>query len=316
MEDIVSIVVPVYNVEKYIARCLNSLINQTYKKIEIIVVDDGSEDNSGTLCDEFGQKDDRIQIIHQRNKGLSAARNTGLRYCNGKYVCFIDSDDFVAVEFIECMLSNIKKSEADIIQCKVRAFINESDLNKLLMSNDFCVYSGRDMCHNLLNDVIEGSGVVQNKLYKSELFIRHKFIEGKIHEDEYIVYRLFYESNVAVLESELYYYQSKRPDSITHSEYSIRRLDGVEAARERMLFFKKQNEMKLCDEARAAYCRMILDNICELKHANICEKKQLIKGLKKECLSQLSVLKCSPYISVRSKIGICMRLIKSMCFRI
>ena len=145
----VSIVVPVFNVEKYVIRCLKSIEKQTYKNIEIIVVDDGSTDRSGQLCDEEALIDKRIKIIHQKNQGLSAARNMGLVCSLGEYVCFIDSDDKVADDFVEKLLTTAVISGAEIVQCSIKAFIYESEIVNIKQTDVYNIFSGRDMCINL-----------------------------------------------------------------------------------------------------------------------------------------------------------------------
>lgn len=113
----VSVIVPVYNVENYIRKCLDSIISQTLKDIEIILVDDGSEDNSGKICDEYAEKDSRIIVIHQKNNGLSNARNTGLNIASGEYIGFVDSDDYIKSEMYSEMYQTAEKTDADMVLC-------------------------------------------------------------------------------------------------------------------------------------------------------------------------------------------------------
>lgn len=128
MEPMISIVVPVYNVEKYLNRCIDSLINQTYKNIEIILVNDGSTDNSGVMCDEWVAKDERIKVIHKKNAGLGYARNSGLEICKGKYIAFVDSDDFVETSMLETMLSSMLKYNANTCYCSFNIYSNETNM--------------------------------------------------------------------------------------------------------------------------------------------------------------------------------------------
>ena len=309
----VSIVVPVFNVEKYVIRCLKSIEKQTYKNIEIIVVDDGSTDRSGQLCDEEALIDKRIKIIHQKNQGLSAARNMGLVCSLGEYVCFIDSDDKVADDFVEKLLTTAVISGAEIVQCSIKAFIYESEIVNIKQTDVYNIFSGRDMCINLFKGIIQSSGVVQNKLYKRTLFDDIVFRKGKLHEDEFIVYRLFYKSrNVAVIQSELYYYQSKREDSITNSEYNIRRLDAVMAAEEKCLFFSSEGDKILYDNAVAACCRCILENRKKVKRSSLDNKKIIIRQLRGKFWKYYSVILFSNNINLKRKIGILFLEVKSL----
>ena len=115
--DLISVVIPVYNVEKYLQRCVTSVTEQSYSNLEIILVDDGSVDNSGAICDDFAKKDKRIRVIHKENEGLGLTRNVGIKAATGNYICFIDSDDYIAREYIETIYSDLKKSSADVCYC-------------------------------------------------------------------------------------------------------------------------------------------------------------------------------------------------------
>lgn len=132
-EDLISIIVPVYKVENYLSKCLDSMICQTYKNIEIILVDDGSPDNSGKICDDYAKKDSRIKVIHKENGGLSDARNAGLKIATGKYIGFVDSDDYISVEMYEKLYNQAKKEDADIACCNYYRVKMEKNLIKELL---------------------------------------------------------------------------------------------------------------------------------------------------------------------------------------
>lgn len=117
MEEMVSIIVPVYNVEKYLEECLNSILGQTYKNLEILLIDDGSTDASGNMCDTLAENDERIKVIHKRNSGVSAARNTGLYNCNGQYITFVDSDDYIELDYVQVLMESMKQFDVDIAEC-------------------------------------------------------------------------------------------------------------------------------------------------------------------------------------------------------
>ena len=125
MTDLVSVIVPIYKVEKYLGKCVDSIINQTYKNLEIILVDDGSPDNSGKICDEYAKKDNRIKVIHKENGGLSSARNAGLDVATGEFIAFVDSDDRIHLDFVEKLYRAIKEENADIASCYVESFIKK-----------------------------------------------------------------------------------------------------------------------------------------------------------------------------------------------
>lgn len=231
-KPLVSVVVPVYNVKQYLERCIRSIVEQAYKNIEIILVDDGSSDGSSDVCDKYSAKDRRIKVIHKRNGGLSDARNAGLIQAKGDYIAFIDSDDYVSKEFIKSLYDLVLQNDAEISVCGYKR-VNESDeyieedvnvsIDKVLNSKEALidVLSPSSLC----------SIVTWNKLYKKTLFTDNDitFPVGKIHEDNFTTYKLMYEaSKVAYTSAQLYYY-TYREDSIMGRGFNIRSLDKIEA---------------------------------------------------------------------------------------
>lgn len=176
----ISVIVPVYKVEKYIYECIDSVLNQTYANIEIILVDDGSPDRCGEICDEYAQKDNRVIVIHQQNAGLSAARNAGIRLATGKYICFIDSDDYVSPDYCQTLFELLNGTSFDYSVCDVLRF--EDGQPPLRESfDDISTYSNDEYLNLQINKQREFG--VWNKLYRRELFDRICFKEGKLHED-------------------------------------------------------------------------------------------------------------------------------------
>ena len=143
MEDVVSVIVPVYNVEQYIRKCIESILNQTYNKMEIILVDDGSTDNSGIICDEYSKRDKRIKVIHKINGGLSDARNAGLDICTGDYIVFVDSDDYIKNNMIEMLHKDILEKRADISVCSY-FFDNDGNIKRKNISTEKFVTAGQE----------------------------------------------------------------------------------------------------------------------------------------------------------------------------
>ena len=132
MDSLISVIVPIYNVEKYLQKCVDSIINQTYKNLEIILVDDGSPDNCPKMCDDYAEKDSRIKVVHKENGGLSDARNVGMEVATGEYVSFIDSDDYISLDFYETLLETIVDNDSDVVECGVVKFYeNEKFIKKL-----------------------------------------------------------------------------------------------------------------------------------------------------------------------------------------
>ena len=242
-EVLVSVIVPVFRVEKYLSRCIESVLNQSIKKIEIILVDDGSDDRCPEICDGYAERDDRVTVIHQRNQGLSAARNQGIAYASGKYIVFVDSDDWIEPEMLEELCLAAEYFDADIAECGYKTIYGDKLDKTAGDSGQYLVLEGDDV---LLEEVRWGSfkSVAWNKVYKRKLFDGGlRYPEGKWHEDMFLTYRLFALANRAVyVDYNLYNYDQTRTDSITGAPFSEKTLDTIEAWREKSQFLKKRNE--------------------------------------------------------------------------
>lgn len=236
MKDfLVSIIVPIYNVEKYLDECIESLVNQSYKNLEIILVDDGSPDHSPEICDIWALKDDRIIVIHKENGGLSDARNYGLRKSTGNYITFVDSDDVVSIFFIEKLLKIMIKNKVDICECNYSTIKN--DFNDITTTSDIRCYDTRDALEYLFNENIF-KHVVWNKMYKREIIEDLEFEKDKIHEDLFFTYLAFGKSkNIAKISDNLYFYR-QRDNSIMSSKFSIKNLDAIEARMRQLNYIK------------------------------------------------------------------------------
>ena len=248
-----SIIVPVYKVEKQLEQCIRSILNQSFTNFELILVDDGSPDKCGEICDEYEKKDKRIKVIHKKNGGLSDARNAGLDIAKGKYIGFVDSDDIIHPEMYERMYNFINKYNVDIVQCKFKKFKSIEDINKLSNINNTNIeyYTSKEA----IMDMIDNNKInvnTWNKLYKRELFENERFPKGKIHEDEFLTYKLIYKSNkVAYINEELYYYY-QNDNGIMNGSNLLKRLDRIEALEERSNFFLKYGDKDLYDKSNTA----------------------------------------------------------------
>ena len=262
----ISVIVPVYQVEKYIRQCVDSILAQTFTDFELILVDDGSKDNSGKICDEYAEKDQRVRVIHKENGGLSDARNHGLDNAVGKYFMFVDADDYIAPETAECLYKNIIKEEADIAVCNFRYFFEEDGKKDFSTENKAEVLSGAEIFYNRKNERNYGFWTVAwNKLYKREKFEGLRFRFGKYHEDEFWandIYRL--NIRVSAVTECLYFYR-QRGNSIMAKKSIKKNLDIIEAFQERIYVYL--DEQKYYNQAY-----MLL--IFSLEHLN--EAKGLI----------------------------------------
>lgn len=227
-EELISIVVPIYNVEAYLEKCILSIISQTYKKIEIILVNDGSTDKSPEICDYLKTMDNRIVVIHKRNGGLSDARNVGIKKSTGKYIALIDSDDFIHETFIEKLYNVAYMHNADIVQCDFQKFTNINEIQNIEHNENIQLFNNIDALLELYKHKKNINVVAWNKLYKRELFDEILYPFAKIHEDEFTTYKLLYNSKIiAKINLPLYFYRV-RTNSIT-SCFNEKRLDILQA---------------------------------------------------------------------------------------
>ncbi|MBR3027381.1 MAG: glycosyltransferase [Bacteroidales bacterium] len=235
---IISIIIPVYNVEKYLSKCLDSVISQTYKQLEIIVIDDGSTDKSGIICDEFALKDNRIIVIHQPNGGLSAARNSGLDIAKGEYVMFVDSDDFVESTFCEKPLNIALKENVDIVTFGYFKISNKS--TKVNRTNNPRIVQASEAIKLsiTLDDVIHG--FVWNKFYRRNLFDEIRFPVGRTFEDQGVNYLLYHFARNIYISDEALYHYCRRDNSISKQYYTPRSIkDRFEIWSNRLIFIQK-----------------------------------------------------------------------------
>lgn len=220
MQNKISIIVPIYNVEKCVDKCIKSIVEQTYKNLEIILVDDGSTDNSGALCDEWAEKDDRIIVIHKENEGLSDARNSGLKISTGKYVGFIDGDDWIEPDMYDYLYQLLTDNDADISVCEHYIAYDSEQLEAGgALSSDINVYDRKNALWELIQDETIHS-FAWDKLYKADLFENIAYPTRRYVQDMFTTYKLFEKCNKIVFghEPKYYYYQRKNSIQKTRGE--------------------------------------------------------------------------------------------------
>lgn len=221
--DLISVIIPVYNVEQYIGRCLDSLINQSYKNLEIILINDGSTDKSGEICDSYSNKYENMYVYHKKNGGVSSARNLGLEKIspNSKFIGFIDPDDFIDSNMYKILYDNLIKYDADMSICDVeKVYDNNCNFKKLSNINDAKLTNNTEVLENYFNN-FEKSVIVCNKLFKRECIKDIKFEIGKIYEDQIYSIEAIYKSPKVVITNKKLYYYYQREDSISHGGYNI-----------------------------------------------------------------------------------------------
>ena len=246
----VSIIVPVYNVKKYLLRCIYSVLNQTYNNFEIILVDDGSTDGSGTLCDRLKSRDNRIKVIHKENGGLSSARNAGLDIASGEYVTFVDSDDYVSRLYLEKLieLCNNEDNTIGIVGTQIVKGKERSSPEK-----SYRTYSinGKDFETLFLGNITGDSSCA--KLFPLKFFENVRFIEGRILEDIGVTYKLFYQAEKVMVSEESHYYYFQRTGSIMNSNFSIKKSNGIYSYEERLAFIKEKLNKDIYDRFMQQY---------------------------------------------------------------
>lgn len=287
---LISVIVPVYRVEKYLERCVKSILSQTYKNLEVILVDDGSPDQCPAICDACAERDARVKVIHQENKGLSGARNAGIDAASGEYLAFVDSDDYVSPHFIEELYQLLQDTGCAIGQCRFSyvkgdGLVEEGD-------SAFCIYRGESLMEQLYGPEEKATCfvVAWNKLYRAELFKETgiRYPEGRIHEDEATTYRLFHEAKkLAFLDRALYGYYTENGGSIT-SVFSAKRLQWLTAHEERIAFFKKNGYEKLLPAAYRKLC-----DACITFYFRCTEQVKDAEELKKELRKRLETYRAN-----------------------
>lgn len=277
----ISVIVPVYNVEKYLSTCLDSIIAQSYQNLEIIVVDDGAKDSSGAICDEYAKKDIRIVALHKQNGGLSDARNYGMQFMTGDYICFIDSDDYVHPDYIRTLYKNLVLNDADISICNFNK-INEGEKPHIDENTDEVhVYNTIDSLGQLLCGKYSIQFTIAcGKLFKRYIFDDIRFPKGKHYEDSATDHLWYAKAKKTVYTNCSLYYYLQREGSIKSSE-RFKDTDMLDAAIEKLNFLKEWNGGYYKNEGYAGYVSCCLGVYPRLADNLSYKKADLLTELKK-----------------------------------
>lgn len=256
-KPIISIIVPVYNVEEYLDRCVESILKQTFTDFELILVDDGSPDNCPQMCDEWAKKDNRIKVIHKSNGGLSEARNAGIEIVNTEWIMFVDSDDEVKIDALKTLLDIVIDNQCDIGCCSFGVIENNEYFDNK-NSLEINIYTNKDAMNWYSHS--KYGYTAWNKIYKTTLFDSIRYPKGRIYEDVATTYKLIDKSkSICFIDKDLFYYRL-RDKSISHSKFSIKNLDEIKAFEEYYSFIKS-NYPELEKRARRALVLSIYKNI-------------------------------------------------------
>lgn len=242
MKDLISVIIPVYRVEAYLRRCVDSVLAQTYNDMEVILVDDGSDDGCPAICDGYAGADSRVRVIHQQNAGLSGARNTGIEAAKGEFLAFVDSDDYLAPTFLERLYLACTETDSDMSVCRWEYVKGEPIPER--GSGEVRAYTGREMLAKLYTPDGGWFVVAWNKLYRRKLFAEIRYPLGMIHEDEATTYKIYDEAARAAFVDEALYGYFVTPASITRG-FNPKRMDWVRAVAERMDYFEEKGYREL-----------------------------------------------------------------------
>lgn len=273
--DKISVIVPVYNVKNYLRECLDSIINQTYQNIEVIVVDDGSTDGSSDICDEYSNKDKRVKVHHKINGGAASARNLALSSATGDYLAFVDSDDYIDSKMFEIMLEYLHKYSVDVVQCN-HIDVYKNKLVDRIFNNETIEMSGKEYLERILYSW--PFGMACNKLCKRSIFDGVYYEEGHIIDDEFFTYKGIMNADKILLVPDALYFYRKRRSSVMQSPNTQERiifdtLDYLQKRRDNVI----EKYPDLSKEYNNAFSEMLL--ILQKKNGNTDESRKVISQL-------------------------------------
>ena len=317
MDPLISIIVPVYNVEQYLDKCITSIVKQTYSNIEIILVNDGSTDNSERICYDWEKKDFRIRVISKKNGGLSSARNVGIDNAHGDYIGFVDSDDYITLDMYQVLYENMETTESDLSMCGLFDVFNGKIRSVNADAKPFVV-SAKEAIKIVFEATITSVTAV-NKLYKKTLFDRVRYPEGKIAEDAFVIFDVINQCNRIVITPEQKYYYIHRNDSITTKKFDLKYMNVIEAYnRNYQLIIDYYPElepignMRLCWAYYYVLDRLIIDDPNQYKEL----EQQIISYLNNQ---YKFVIKSRYFTKPRKISAMCLRISKylyKLCVRV
>ena len=281
--NLVSCIVPIYNVKDYVKKCIESLINQTYSHIEIILVDDGSYDGSERICDDFARMDSRIKVIHKHNGGLSSARNAGINIATGDFLMFVDGDDFLSKEAIEYLI-DLKESTSDLVDI-IQFRYREVEYNEVIETED--LVSVTKICtqtKEMFEELYSLGGVAASactKLYRRSLFETVKYPEGLQHEDEYVITDILAQAKGVLYTDKVLYYYVKRQGSIINASFKTKKMDVFISINHRLRYLEKKEWTELIRREHLRYYMTLMNMYCDAYQEKcMCECSEIKKQLK------------------------------------
>jgi len=311
----ISVIVPVYNVEKYLDKCMESLVGQTYKDFEIIVIDDGSTDGSAILCDKWAEKDKRVKVFHQENKGLSVVRNRGLELAVGEYITWVDSDDYVDKCYLEKLSEVYKSTGADMVMC---SFYTETDGLVEYTGKKWFQAEETDRQTFLERLYVNGMySVVWNKFLPREAYQGVQFPVGRVFEDSSVMLSLAKKCNkIVVIEEPLYFYRRHKASITLQSRDEAKSIkyvnDNYLWLKEDIEVYQKEGKKKLAALASRRLCNTIIHYSGEIHKENLKPWKKIYKLYKKNILrcKEFSLMTKLKYVVGGISFSLCRRILK------
>lgn len=307
-EELITVIVPVYNVEKYLDCCVKSIVNQTYHNLEIILVDDGSTDCSGTKCEEWTQRDERITVIHQNNSGLSAARNVGIENAQGQYIAFIDSDDFIHRNFVKTMYDACIEYNVPLCVCGILETLDET-VNNSCVDIQIELVKQQQLYEQLYSVRNVETVSAANKLYAIELFDEIRYPVGRRNEDEATIHFIIEKTDCAAWISKPLYFYRQTPNSITRQPYNLKMLDELWSKEVRLEFFKSREMNDLYQKALYVYCSRIIYHTQQLIMHSDAEYQEAAKVYRNKYLVAYKKL-LKKDLALKQRIRLCLYYFK------
>jgi len=300
-KELISIIVPIYKVEPYLSKCIDSILAQTYTNLEIILVDDGSPDSCPAICDEYAAKDNRIIVIHKENGGLSSARNAGLDIAKGEYIGFVDSDDWIEPDMYEKLLQNAEMYQAEISVGGVNDELLTNEGTTILKTTKTDSVNHRCCtCTEAMQNYFKGSWSAWDKIYQKKVFENVRFPVGEINEDEAIVLHLLEKCSKVVYTNEVFYHYIHRPSSITTSSFSPKKLAWYRHCRDNLDWIRAHHP-ELTEAAAARYRSAILWTLTEIALSQS-EFRDEVSILLSELKKHRSLFRKIPFIYATDRI--------------
>lgn len=304
MGELISIIVPMYNREKTISKCLDSILNQTYSNFELIIIDDGSTDNSFTICEQYVKDDDRIKLIHQENQGVSSARNKGLDISEGEYIAFIDSDDYVSDDYLEYLYTLIQYDNTKIAICSHQNINLGEPLKTSFDEGKDIVLSTKDFFEKMLYGELKGIGVsIHSRLIAKELFENIRFPIGKLFEDSAVSYKNLLNTDRVSITFKPKYCYVRNMDSIVQKPFDLTRMEFIDAEEEMTESIKIQFP-SIQDAADRRRIYAYLNTLGHMVKANNKEYQPLEVELKNKILMHYSELISNSRVPKKDKLAL------------